>query len=149
MGVRIRWASLICLLICSGCGRESRTLSETKHDLTCIVLHYHQFHSDRGRGPHNAEELLGYEDPAADSVPGNAESQKRARDALRSGKYVVIWDVELLVPAEKNAGKILAYYSDVPQKGGVVCYQDGVAAELTREQFQQTPKSQPADVRKD
>ncbi|MBN9517012.1 hypothetical protein J0H58_00605 [bacterium] len=109
-----------------------------------IALAYHNFHSDRGRAPHNAEELLAYEDPAARSLPGNATTQSGSRKALQSGNYIVIWDVELLLPAEKNSGKILAYHRDVPEKGGVIAYQDGFIATVTREEFERTPKAQPA-----
>jgi hypothetical protein len=64
--------------------------------------------------------------------------------ALRSGNYVVIWDVEILLPSERNSGKVLAYHRDVPDRGGMVCYQDGAVAVLTREEFERAPKSQPA-----
>lgn len=136
-----RWACAIGFLACIGCGESKRQL-QTKHDLQSIVLAYHNFHADRGRGPHNADELLAYEDPAAGSLPMNATAQVDARKALKSGKYVVVWDVEILLPAEKNSGKVLAYERDVPQKGGVVCYQDGVVAVLTREEFDRAAKSQ-------
>jgi hypothetical protein len=134
---------VIGFLDCIGCG-ESKQQLETKRDLQSIVMAYHSFDSDRGRSPHNAEELLAYEDPWARSLPANAATQSEARKALQSGKYVVIWDVELLLPAEKNSGKVLAYHRDVPEKGGAVCYQDGEFAVLTREEFERAPKSQPA-----
>jgi hypothetical protein len=134
---------VICAFACIGCG-ESKQQLETKRDLQHIVLAYHNFHSDRGRGPHDAAELSAYEDPNARSLPGNAATQSGARKALQSGDYVVIWDVELLLPAERNSGKVLAYHRDVPEKGGVVGYQDGLVAVLTREEFERAPKSQPA-----
>jgi hypothetical protein len=70
------------------------------------------------------------------------------RKALRSGNYVVVWDVEILQTPEMNSGKVLAYHRDAPQKGGMVCYQDGEVAVLTREEFERAPKSQPAADRK-
>lgn len=142
MTVVTRWAWAVVILLCLGCG-ESKQHLEAKGDLQSVVLAYHNFYSDRGRGPHNAEELMEYKDPAAASLPVNAAAQSRARKALQSGDYVVIWDVEILPRAERNAGMVLAYHRDVPEKGGTVCYQDGEAATLTREEFVRAPKSQP------
>ena len=34
------------------------------------------------------------------------------------------------------------YHKDVPEKGGLVCYQDGKVVELTPEEFKQAPKAQ-------
>ncbi len=137
-----RWALMAGLLTSAGCG-ESKQQLEMKLDLQHIGMAYHNFYSSHDRGPHNADELIAYEDPAARSMPGNAATQTGVRKALRSGNYVVIWDVELLLPAERNSGMILAYHREVPDKGGVVCYQDGLVATLTREEFERAPKSQP------
>lgn len=141
VGVARRWC-ILGLIACAGCG-ESKQQIETKRDLSYIALAYHKFYADRGRGPHDMEELLVYEDQAARTLPGNAAAQSRARKALNSGNYVVIWDVEILLPAERNSGKILAYHRDVPERGGVVAYQDGSVAVLTREEFERVPKAQP------
>ncbi|VTR95218.1 unnamed protein product [Gemmata massiliana] len=75
---------------------------------------------------------------AGTAVPGGF------RRIMQSSDYVIIWDVELLTPGERNAGKILAYHRDTPEKGGSVCYQDGVVTVLAREEFERTPKGQPA-----
>jgi hypothetical protein len=138
-----RGIGVVGILLCVGCG-ESKEQLQTKRDLMDIGLTYHMFHADRGRGPHNAEELLAYRDPAAGSLPGNAATQSGVKKALQSGNYVVIWDVEILLPAERNSGKVLAYHRDVPEKGGMVVYQDGFVAALTREEFERAPKAQPA-----
>src|SRR5438105_3643356 len=58
-----------------GAGGDAKAVLETKRDLAHIGLTYHIFYADRGRGPHNAEELLAYQDPAAGSLPGNAAAQ--------------------------------------------------------------------------
>lgn len=137
-----RWVCVLGSLAGAGCG-ESREQIERKRDLLEIVLFYHSFHDTRGRSPHSAEELLAYEDPHARSLPGNAATQSVAKSALRSGNYVVIWDAEFLKPAERNSGKILAYHRDVPEKGGMARYQDGVHAVLTREEFERAPKAHP------
>lgn len=137
-----RWALMIGSLANAGCGGSKHKL-ETELDLQYIGKAYHNFHLSHERGPHSADELIAYEDPAARSMPGNAATQTGVRKALRSGNYVVIWNVGLVLPAEHNSGKILAYHRDVPEKGGLVCYQDGFVATLTREEFERTPKSQP------
>jgi hypothetical protein len=144
-----RWICMIIVVACMGCDQSNQQLKqlEMKHDLQAIVLTYHLFDAARGRSPLNANELLDYEDPEASYLPGNADTQSSARKALQSGNYVVVWKVKLLGTAEMNAGKVLAYHRDVPEKGGHVCYQDGEAAVLTREEFERAPKSQPAPDR--
>jgi hypothetical protein len=135
-----RWVCMVGVLTCAGCGGESRELLETKRDLHRIGLAYHIFHADRGRGPHNADELLAHE-PGALFLPTNATAQSDVRNALQSGNYVVIWDVAIQTPGEKNSGKVLAYRRDVPEKGGAVCYQDGSVRVLTREEFHRAPRA--------
>ncbi|MCE9562413.1 MAG: hypothetical protein K8U57_10200 [Planctomycetes bacterium] len=132
------------VVFCVGCGGESKVQLERKRDLMHIVLAYHNFFGGKDRGPHSAEELVAFEDIAAKATPANAESESQAKKALQSGNYVLIWDVTLESQGELNKGKILGYHRDVPEKGGAVCFQDGMVKILTREEFERTPKSQPS-----
>lgn len=108
--------------------------AEQKQDLQFIALTYHQFHDDRKRSPRDVDELAGYD------VPATRETRTRVEAALKSGKYVVVWNAKL----GPRPDALLAYYRDAPEKGGAVCYVNGEFATLTREQFAQTPKARAA-----
>ena len=138
-----RYALLLPTLIAFGCGGKSRTEIETKRDLMGIVLGYHWFNDQHGRAPHNAEELLGNEDPNAKAAQFNAEMQDGKSEALRSGKYVVIWDGEIFKEGWRNKGVVLAYQRDAPEKGGMVAFLDGMTGKLTKEEFEKAPKAKP------
>jgi hypothetical protein len=119
MGWLSRGVCVVCCIACAGCGQSTEEL-ERKRELIAIVFAY--------------EDAWRYNE-AVDS-----EASKK----LQRGDYMVIWDVEILLPAERNAGKVLAYHRDVPEKGGMVGYQDGKVSPISRDEFERTPKAQPA-----
>ena len=129
---------------CAGCVGDRRDRVEVKWDLIQIAFAYHNFHAEHGRGPRSAEELLGFEDPAARLLEGNADVQSGSRRAVQSGEYVIIWNVAIQRRPEQNAGKVLAYQRETPETGGFVAYQDASVAFLTPEEFARTPKSNAA-----
>jgi hypothetical protein len=129
---------MIGVLICVGCGDERKALLNVKRDIQSICVTYDCFIHDRGRSPHDATELQAWEDP----IPSNADLQDRARKALQSGNYVVIWDAAIHPNAEQRSRIVLIYGKDVPNKGGSVCYQDATVAVLTREEFERAAKSE-------
>lgn len=59
-----------------------------------------------------------------------------AVQALREGKYLVVWGVN-----SKDAGTVLAYEKDVPARGGPVLMADGTVKEMTAEEFRASKKS--------
>lgn len=67
------------------------------------------------------------------------------RKVLKSGNVVVIWGAPIQPKAEQNSGIVLMYYLDVPEKGGIVCYQDGQAAVLTKDEFEKARKAKPPE----
>jgi hypothetical protein len=139
-----RWLCSGGVIWCVGCGGAPALSPEVKQDLGNLYIAYHFFYGDMGRAPRDAEELLAYESPAAESLTRNAESQTRARNALSSGEYVVIWNAVLKPEAEQNAGFVLMYHKDTPIRGGAVCYQDGKVKVLMPDEFEKAPKAQVA-----
>jgi hypothetical protein len=53
-----------------------------------------------------------------------------ALDAVKKGKYIVIWSV-----ADKGSGTVLAYEKDAPTQGGRVLMADGSVRTMSADEF--------------
>ena len=58
-----------------------------------------------------------------------------AFNAIKDGKYVVVWGV-----SEKDSSTVLAYPKDAPTQGGLVLMADGKVKTMTADQLQATFK---------
>jgi hypothetical protein len=82
----------------------------------------------------------------ADDLASYMENDERLLKPLRTGDYVLIYDVKL--PDEKNAYKgaadlVLGYVKDVPTKGGPVLMGDGKVIQMSPEEFKKAKKATP------
>jgi hypothetical protein len=83
----------------------------------------------------------------ADDLADFLEKSERLLQPLRSGEYVLIWDVKL--PDQKNNYKgagdlVLGYVKDVPTKGGPVLMGDGKVVQMTPEGFKKAKLATPS-----
>lgn len=114
----------------------------------------------KGIGPSNADDLVAYlgnlegllqrERPLETAGRLHAaylENLERLLQLLRSGDYVLIWDMKL--PDHKNGYKgagdlVLGYIKNVPTKGGPVLMGDGKVVQMTADEFKKAKMATPA-----
>lgn len=111
----------------AGCSALVDETAFTKADLRDIGMKYHFFVDDFQRSPSNAEELLEYENALGNSA--------RADDAIKSGKYTIVWDTDILGDKENLSKKLLAYEKEAAANGGIVCFQGLIVEEISQAEF--------------
>jgi hypothetical protein len=114
------------------CGCNTDKDLPAKLDLLAIGLEYHWFIDQNGRAPANETELANFKNTFTGPSPHDAA---RVPDALNSGKYVVIWNADVLDERSPQQERILAYEVDAPTQGGVVCFQNTLVERVTKEKF--------------
>ena len=96
----------------------------SKHELKQIGLQYHEFADKNKKGPKDQEEFANFKNPSGRTVS----------KILKTGKYVVLWDVDVVRGTDRG-NKILAYVKSAAENFGIVCFQDGSVRKLSKDEF--------------
>jgi hypothetical protein len=108
-------------------------IQDVKFMFKQIGLAYHNYYSEKGRGPAKVQDLMMH-------LEKNAVYEK----ALSEGGFIVfIWNVGIPEMVQGSSNTILAYERDHDEKGfRVVLYGDGHVDVIDDVLFQQAPKAQ-------
>jgi hypothetical protein len=133
---------LAAVILTAGCNklRDAAVKQKIANDLKCLCDAYGQYYSARGHGPSSVDDL----DALA---TGDAELQGDL-NAVREGKYVLIWNVDVHAAGQTNAGMsftVLGYERKVPETGGLVLMVDGTVLEMKPEKFAKAQKGDALD----
>lgn len=102
-------------------------------------LLYHEFYSAYRRAPTDLVELESFTPPNPFAKPGFYHG-KRVTDAIRQGRFVVVWSAVFTGDSDENEKYLLGYENTAPEKGGVVLHANGVVREITADEFKSFPK---------
>jgi hypothetical protein len=105
-------------------------------DLKQLGLMYHSYCDVNKKGPSGVEDVaaFGRNEPGLTGVVS----------ALRAGKYVLVWNVNINDPACLPGGisdTVLGYEASVPNGGGAVLMALGSVQPMTAAEFQAAPKA--------
>ena len=132
---RFQFASAAVLLtLCLGCSSKTEAPKSAddlaiERDLFAIGNEYHAFYEANKRSPKNAEEFIAFE-----STEKYTEEQEHIPELLESGKYIVVWNADLMNYETPQGEKLLAYVRDAAD-GGYVCYQNTAILKVTPKKF--------------
>ena len=99
-------------------------------DMKQLYLHYIVHVDTAKRGPGNLE-----------SWNALKKDDSKLYEALKDGRYVVIWNTSPALMTDGPSKTILAYEKDAPTMGGVVLLGDGATKYMTQQEFQAAPKA--------
>lgn len=116
-------------------GREPAVDARTQMDLKMIGLAYHNHLEAFRKPPARAEDLRAF----------LAESPT-AFQRLKDGQVMFSWNVGVQEMAAGSSNTILAYDKDVPAKGGLVLFGDGMVRVISLDEFQKTATAQPRAI---
>ncbi len=121
----------------TGCGSGSSSGGDDSIEsqmLVNLAENYRMFSIARKQPPENFAEL------AAIQGVGGTELEK-----VRDGEIVFLWGAKLPDISEEpglvSAPEILAYWKEVPEKGGYVLHLDRTVSEMTPAEFEAAPKA--------
>jgi hypothetical protein len=135
---------LIVLLMASvGCSGGAAEKQIRAAELRALgnLYHYCNIAASVGKPPSGPDDLDTTD--IADDDPETEAFNKRVVQAVRDGKYVLIWDVKF-DPSKLPAGSadiVLGYEKDVPTAGGQVLMLDTSVKQMTADEFQKAPKA--------
>ena len=110
---------------CGGGGTTAVPLGQV--ELTSIHEMYQHYIKSHKKAPSQLSDLTSKQ---YDGIyPGPVQ-------ALKKGKYVVVWGVN-----SKDSGTVLAYEKDAPEKGGAAVMADGTVRNITAEEAKAAQKS--------
>lgn len=134
--------SLLLLFVVSGCGRPATPMPSTQAgiELVAIAEQYHQHCSDAGPPPSSAEDMSNYQ-YSNDNLAGGMARSDAMKAALASGVYTVYWNYDVSAHQPRNGKTILAFHNDVPIKGGLVAFADGLSKSVTKDEFENLAKA--------
>lgn len=124
----VRMLALIALVAAAGCQGDRKTMN----DLKVLGVAYHNYCDANVHGPASEKDLAPF-----------YENDARLSEALRTGKYVFLWNVGArdIVADSGLPSTVLAYEADAPTKGGYVLMADASVRSMTPEEFQAAPKA--------
>jgi hypothetical protein len=106
-------------VLVSGCGKKDPQVQQQNSQLKDIYEMHKQFVKNEGKPPGALADLAN---------PQNAPLYPGTAQALKDGKYVVVWGV-----SAKDSGTVLAYEKDAPHNGGSVLMADGSIKTMSAE----------------
>jgi hypothetical protein len=124
-------------LATAGCNklRDAALKQKTANDLKKLCDLYGDYYAARGHGPAGVAAL-------ETLATGDAEA-KSVLEAVRAGRYVLLWDVDVEAVGKTRPGMsftILGYERGVPETGGMVLMVDGSVLEMKPAKFAASPK---------
>jgi hypothetical protein len=115
-------------LLATGCSRVRQAAENTRDTKELSQLGFlYQNHMDI-----NADNLL--------KIAGSDTRSSQLVQAVKSGKYVILWGTTIPKDGAKASSTILGYEKDVPTAGGLVLMGDGNVKKMTAAEFQSAPK---------
>lgn len=130
------WLLLVCFCAVLGCEKPA---AKDNKALESLGLGYQNFCNARKNGPASAEELKDSMHVGPDVV-----------EAIKSGKIVVIWGVDIIEAMAKSkpggpgiSEQVLAYEATVPDSGGRVLMGNTTVRNMTATEFKAASKAQP------
>ena len=133
---RILTVTLVLAAAAAGCGgmRQAAERARAVNDLKQLGLLYQQYNDMNRKGPDRVEDLEPLADPQSRPV----------LQAVKAGKYVLIWGVKAgdlgKVPGGSGAA-VLGYEKDVPSAGGPVLFGDMSVKVVTADEFKAAPRA--------
>jgi hypothetical protein len=112
-----------------------------EYDLKKFALLYHEYNAAHDRSPSSLDDLEAFtpEDTLGINPPETYDAP-RAFEMIRSGRFIIIWDAELLPDGDQNEKYVLGYERNASEDGGLVMRAGGSVRYLTAEQFKALPK---------
>lgn len=120
-------AVIIAVSASGGCSTKERATTLQSRDLRELGLLYHNYCAEvHAAGPRDAADL---------NKAGGLGPELDA--ALRSGDYVLLWQVNLarVARAGNHSDLVLGWHKDTPEAGGTVLMGDGVVLLMTSAEF--------------
>jgi hypothetical protein len=125
---RPAWLLLVTVSVfVAGCGKAADEASDPEKARLNEVHEIYMSYVKRNQAPPKQFSDLN-ERSYSEIYPG-------AFNAIKDGKYVVVWGV-----SEKDSSTVLAYPKDAPTQGGLVLMADGKVKTMTADQLQATFK---------
>jgi hypothetical protein len=119
--------ALVGPVLAGGCGGsgdpKTKQLESELKDVHEIYLYYIK---NEQKGPTKLADLVTAE---------SAQIFPAAANALKGGKYLMVWGVN-----SKDSGTLLAYEKEVPTQGGTVLMADGSLRTMSAEEFKAAKK---------
>jgi hypothetical protein len=110
--------------------------SPAVNDLKRLGLLYQSYCSENMKAPSGVEDFA----PWVKMEPSTGP----VVDAVRSGKYVLIWNVNLADRSTpRNPDEVLGYEASAPTSGGYVLREYGGVDRMSAAEFQAAPKATP------
>jgi hypothetical protein len=124
-------------LAAAGCNklRDAALKQKTANDLKKLCDLYGAYYSARGYGPAKVDVL--------EPLATGDEEAKSALEAVRAGRYVLLWGVDVNAVGRTRPGMaftILGYVQEVPESGGMVLMVDGGVLEMKPPKFAASQK---------
>ncbi len=136
---RVPVLAMLALGAVVGCGSPTPTSQGSGGSMETASLNelaeaYRVFSIAKKKPPQNIGELS-----TVEAFGGNG------MDAVKKGEIIVLWGSKLPdlgeEPAKVPSPQVLAYWKDVPDKGGFVLLLDRTVVSMTPEEFKAAPKS--------
>jgi hypothetical protein len=127
----------IAVLAAAGCSklRSAAIMQKTANELKKLCDLYGAFYSARGQGPTSVEDL--------ETLATGDEEANTVLDAVRSGRYVLLWGVDVHAGGRTKPGMaftVLGYERQVPETGGMVLMVDGSVLDMKPAKFAASQK---------
>jgi hypothetical protein len=125
----------------AGCGslKQAAERQKATNELKQVGLAWHNYYDANARCPAKPEDLFPFLDG-----PTSAASQ-----ALKSGRFVLVWDVnlpELRKTPAGMGGAAVGWASETPTSGGLVLMADGTVKTVTAAEYQALARPKAASV---
>jgi len=126
-------------LFAAGCGGDAKNEPSTKNEMDTIALNdvgelYRTYTAQNHKPPQKLDDFAPMEMMSPTGL-----------SALRRGDVVVRWGATMSEteegPAKVSSPEVLAYFKDVPEKGGAVLLLDRTIKSMTPDEFKAAPKA--------
>lgn len=122
--------------------KQSAVNDQTRQQMKEFVVAYHRYNDLHQRvTPSNLEQM-----ETSRGMEGMLSPE--VSEAVRSGRFVVVWDAYYEAKVNAFDKCVLVYEKDVPEKGGLAMMGTGEIFQMTPEQFKAAPKWKPRPMEK-
>jgi protein-disulfide isomerase len=121
--ISVSWFLVVASVLVVGCSKsDNSNVPEEKAELTQIHEIYMIYVKNNQAPPKQFADI---------NQKSYSEVHPLAFNAVKDGKYVVVWGVN-----DKSSGTLLAYEKDAPAQGGTVLMADGTIKKMSADEVQ-------------